>query len=72
MEPILNFINGEFHPSASGMTLETVNPASGQVITTLPRSSAEDVATATKAALEAGPAWSATTMEERMVWLHHA
>ena len=70
MEPILNFINGEFHPSASGMTLETVNPASGQVITTLPRSSAEDVAMATKAALEAGPAWSATTMEERMAWLH--
>ena len=70
MEPILNFINGEFHPSASGMTLETVNPASGQVITTLPRSSAEDVAMATEAALEAGPAWSATTMEERMVWLH--
>lgn len=70
MEPILNFINGEFHPSASGMTLETVNPASGQVITTLPRSSTEDVAMATKAALEAGPAWSATTMEERMAWLH--
>jgi aminomuconate-semialdehyde/2-hydroxymuconate-6-semialdehyde dehydrogenase len=69
MEPILNFINGEFHPPASGMTMETVNPATGQVITTLPRSSSDDVAMATKAALEAAPAWSATTMEERMSWL---
>ena len=50
MEPILNYINGEFHPSASGSTLETVNPANGQSITTLPRSSAEDVARAARAA----------------------
>ena len=70
MEPILNYINGEFHPSASGSTLETVNPASGQSITTLPRSSAEDVAQAARAAQQAAQAWSATTMEERMDWLH--
>ena len=70
MEPILNYINGEFHPSASGNTLETVNPANGQSITTLPRSSAEDVARAARAAQQAAQAWSATTMEERMDWLH--
>jgi len=70
MEPILNYINGEFHPSETGNTLETVNPATGQTITTLPRSSAEDVAAAARAAQQAGPAWSATTMEERMNWLH--
>jgi len=70
MEPILNYINGEFHPSASGSTLETVNPANGQSITTLPRSSAEDVARAARAAQQAAQAWSATTMKERMDWLH--
>ncbi len=70
MEPILNYINGAFLPSTSGLTLETVNPATGQPITTLPRSSAEDVGLATKAALKAAPTWANTTMEERMVWLH--
>ena len=70
MEPILNYINGEFLPSTSGRTMETVNPANGQPITTLPRSSADDVELATAAALEATPSWSATTMEERIMWLH--
>jgi len=70
MDPILNYINGEFQPSATGNTLATVNPATGQTITTLPRSSAEDVALAAQAAQQAGQAWSATTMEERMDWLH--
>ena len=70
MEPILNYINGEFLPSTSGRTMETVNPANGQPITTLPRSSADDVELATAAALEATPSWSATTMEERITWLH--
>ena len=70
MEPVLNFINGAFVPAASGHTIETVNPATGQVITTLPRSSAEDVEAATQAALQAGSAWKATSMEERIAWLH--
>ena len=37
MDPLLNFIDGAFVPSAAGATLETVNPATGAVITTLPR-----------------------------------
>ena len=70
MEPIMNFIDGEFQPAASGAVMETVNPATGESITTLPRSNAEDVALATRAALEAGPAWAATSLKERMAWLH--
>lgn len=70
MEPVLNFINGVFVPAVSGHTIDTVNPATGQVITTLPRSSAEDVEAATQAALQAGSAWQATSMEERIAWLH--
>lgn len=69
MEPVLNYINGTFQPAASGHTLETVNPATGQVITTVPRSAARDVADATQAAKAAAPAWGARTMEERIEWL---
>lgn len=50
--------------------METVNPANGQAITTLPRSTSDDVEMATAAALEASQSWSATTMEERITWLH--
>ena len=70
MDPVLNYINGIFQSAASNATLDTVNPATGQVITTLPRSSPDDVAEATRAALSALPSWSQTTMEERMTWLH--
>lgn len=69
MDPILNFINGRFVPAEDGQTLDTVNPATGETITTLPRSTSADVHIATKAALDAGPMWSATTMDERIHWL---
>ena len=69
MDPILNFINGRFVPAEDGETLETVNPATGGTITTLPRSTSADVHIATKAAVDAGPMWSATTMDERIHWL---
>jgi len=70
MSPVLNFIDGTFVPAQSGGTLETVNPATGDVITTLPKSSRDDVQAATEAALRAAPAWAATTMDERIAWLH--
>ncbi|MGB0378058.1 MAG: aldehyde dehydrogenase family protein, partial [Poseidonia sp.] len=70
MDPVLNFIGGAFVPAQSGATLTTVNPATGDVITTLPKSSTSDVEAATTAALQAASAWSATTMEERIAWLH--
>lgn len=69
MNPVLNYINGAFHPALSGQTLETVNPATGEVITTVARSNADDVAAATAAANEAATSWGATTMEERIAWL---
>lgn len=70
MDPVLNFIDGAFVPAQSGATLTTVNPATGDVITTLPKSSSNDVEAATTAALQAASAWAATTMEERIAWLH--
>ena len=70
MDPVLNFINGAFVPAQSGLTLNTVNPATGEVITTLPQSSAGDVQAATDAATAAAGAWGATTLEERIGWLY--
>ena len=70
MEPVLNFIDGAFVPAQSGATLDTVNPATGGVITTLPRSASSDVEAATTAALQAAQDWAATSMEDRIVWLH--
>ena len=70
MDPVLNYIDGAFVPAQSSQTLNTVNPATGNVITTLPRSSSEDVEAATSAALRASPEWAATSMVERIQWLH--
>lgn len=47
------FINGAFRPAASGNTLETLNPATGKVITTLAACAAEDVDYAVAKAREA-------------------
>ena len=70
MEPVLNYINGEFVPSRSGKTLNTVNPATGDIITTVAQSNANDVQAATAAAMESRASWGATSMEERIAWLH--
>ena len=70
MEPVLNFINGTFVQAKSSRTLDDVNPATGETITTVARSNSEDVNEAAKAAMEAAPTWSQTTMEERIEWLN--
>ena len=71
MQPLLNYIGGSFVPSNSGDTIEDINPATNQRITTLPRSSSIDVDKATQAAIRAGPAWKATPIEERIKWLEN-
>ncbi|MBR68679.1 MAG: 2-hydroxymuconic semialdehyde dehydrogenase [Euryarchaeota archaeon] len=70
MQPVLNFINGSFVEAASQRTIDDVNPATGEGITTIPRSGAEDVQAAVDAALAATPAWASTPLEERIAWLH--
>ena len=70
VEPVLNFINGTFVQAKSSRTLDDVNPATGETITTVARSKFEDVNEAAKAAMEAAPTWSQTTMEERIEWLN--
>ena len=56
--PIL--IGGEFRGARSGATIEATNPATGEVIGSVPRCEAADVDDAVAAALEAFPGWSQT------------
>ena len=62
----LHFIDGKWAPSLSGESLQTFNPATGQVLATLARGRQEDVDVAVAAARRAfeGP-WSRFTPAQR-------
>jgi 1-pyrroline dehydrogenase len=64
------FIGGEFVDSASGETMEVIAPATGEVIASVPRCTAEDVDRAVAAARDAWPAWSEKTPKDRSELLH--
>ncbi len=61
-----NFIGGEWVDSASGETMEVLNPATGEAIAEVPRSGAEDVERAVEAARKALPEWLDKTPKDRM------
>jgi aminomuconate-semialdehyde/2-hydroxymuconate-6-semialdehyde dehydrogenase len=64
---ILHFIGGQFRPSTSKDTFETVNPATGEVIATVASGGAADVDAAVKAAKDAfdnGP-WPRMSLKDR-------
>jgi 1-pyrroline dehydrogenase len=60
-----NFVGGEWVDAAGGETMEVLNPATGETIAEVPRSSAEDVDRAVQAAKKALPEWLETTPGER-------
>lgn len=60
-----NYINGTFVPSASGRTIDNVNPATGKVYSLIPRSEQTDVDAAFAAAEAAFPQWSNLSVEKR-------
>jgi 1-pyrroline dehydrogenase len=60
-----NVVGGEWVDSASGETMEVINPATGETIAEVPRGSAEDVGRAVEAAKRALPEWLETTPGER-------
>ena len=62
---IQNYINGNFVAPMFGGTLDNYNPSSGEVYGQIPNSTSEDVDLAYKAAKDAFPHWSKTTLEER-------
>jgi len=64
-----NYINGEWIPSKSELSVDVINPALMKVIAKVPRSNAEDVDLAVKAAREAFPGWRRTTPIARSRYL---
>src|SRR5919202_1099091 len=60
-----NFVGGEWVDSASGETMEVLNPATGETIAEVPRGTQEDVDRAVAAAKRALPEWLETTPQER-------
>jgi malonate-semialdehyde dehydrogenase (acetylating)/methylmalonate-semialdehyde dehydrogenase len=60
-----NYVDGGWTASASGESLEDIDPASGEVAARVPLSGAADVAAAVEAAREAQPAWRAVAPQRR-------
>jgi aldehyde dehydrogenase (NAD+) len=50
-------IGGEWVPARGGETIDVLNPATGGVLASVPRSGSDDVADAVSAAADAFPAW---------------
>ncbi|MCZ6489868.1 MAG: aldehyde dehydrogenase family protein, partial [Acidobacteria bacterium] len=66
------FIDGESVDSASGDRTEVRNPATGEVVATVPKANAADARRAIDAAEAALEQWSETTAEERSRILNKA
>ena len=62
---VKNFINGASSEAKDGRTYDLVDPVTGEVYASAPRSQAEDVEQALRAADQAFGSWSATTPSER-------
>src|SRR5438093_1383624 len=60
-----NLVGGDWVDSASGETMEVINPSTGETIADVPRGTAEDVDRAVGAAKKALPEWLETTPGER-------
>jgi len=65
MFKLKNYINGELIAPINNTYIDNVNPSIGQVYSLIPDSDEQDVDLATKAALDAFPAWSKTSKEKR-------
>lgn len=61
------YIGGAWRPSLGGEPLPVVNPATEQVIATVPAGTPADIDAAVAAARAAARSWGATTREQRLV-----
>lgn len=66
------FIGGEWCEATSGKTFDVINPATGEVIASVPDAGAPDMRRAIDAAVAAQPAWGNTTALERAKILQDA
>ena len=69
MKQILNYINGELVSPVNGKFLDNVNPATGEVYSTCPDSTQEDIQSAVDWAKEAFSMWAGLTVEARAKYL---
>src|SRR5437868_15127472 len=60
-----DIVGGEWVDSASGETMEVVNPATGEAIAEVPRGTKDDADRAVEAAKKALPEWLETTPGQR-------
>ena len=65
-----NWINGLQKPAAAGEYFDKLNPATGQLLSRIARSQAEDIGEAVAAARRAQPAWADTPAVQRGMVLH--
>jgi betaine-aldehyde dehydrogenase len=63
-------VGGRQVAAADGETFETINPATGEVLATIPRAGVQDVERAVAAAHDAFPAWRDTPTLERVAALN--
>ena len=61
----LCYIDGEWIGAGSNETIDVTNPATGEVLGTIPKMGAEETRRAIEAAQAAYPAWRAKTAKER-------
>jgi malonate-semialdehyde dehydrogenase (acetylating) / methylmalonate-semialdehyde dehydrogenase len=64
--PIQNYINGQFVNASTTETMEVISPIDGNLLSTVPLSSAKDLDNAVTAAKKAFPAWSKMPIKERV------
>ena len=64
---IQNYINGKFQ--STDKNIEDINPATGEIIASIPKSNSNDVQMAVDAADKARNTWSDLSLEERTQWL---
>jgi betaine-aldehyde dehydrogenase/aminobutyraldehyde dehydrogenase len=65
-----NFVGGDWVDASNGETMEVLNPATGDVIAEVPRSTADDVERAVDAAERAWVEWQEKTPKDRMELLN--
>ncbi|MGE5140533.1 MAG: aldehyde dehydrogenase family protein, partial [Rudaea sp.] len=72
MPEFYNYIDGKWVPALSGKTMESRNPANGELIGAVPYSGREDVLRAVEAADRAFEKWRKTPAPRRAELIHRA
>ncbi|MES2774276.1 MAG: CoA-acylating methylmalonate-semialdehyde dehydrogenase [Bacteroidota bacterium] len=65
-QPVQNFINGQFVNASTKRTLDIISPLDGNLLSTVPMSSNDDLNAAVEAAKTAFTTWSRTPIKERV------